>query len=94
MTVARGLFLIVLFGGLAVSAAVLRTEQATLAANIERLHRERIDLRRAAWASQLDISRLRSPSRIDDRVAVWSLGLRAPGSAAETVQPDYHIAAR
>ena len=94
MTVARGLFLLMMFGGLAVSASLLRTEQVRLATNIERLHLEQIELRRAEWASQLDISRLRAPARIDDRIAVWALGLQPPGSILETEQSDFLIAAR
>ncbi len=94
MTVVRGLYLLLMFGGLAVTATLLRTEQVRVAANIERLHRERIELRRKAWASQLDISLLRAPACIDDRIAYWSLDLQAPGSPGETMQAGYVMAAR
>ncbi len=94
MTVARGLYLLFVLGALAVSASLLRTEQTRTAANIERLERERIALRRHLWTLETEIGQMRTPLRIDDRVAQWTLELQAPSPPGQALSPERRLVAR
>ncbi len=94
MTVARGLHLLALFASLAVVVIGLRVEQMRVEANIERLQRERVELRREAWGLELEIGRLRAPERIGDRVARWSLDVEEPRPPSERMNAAVMLAAR
>ncbi len=94
MTISRGVYLLFLFGSLAIVVIGLRSEQARAAAQIEQLQCERPALRRESWALEMAISRLRTPERIYDRVAQWSLDLQQPCPPSETAAAVYVMAAR
>lgn len=78
MTVARGIGLLVFLGTLSVATIGLRGEEARVAMQIERLQRSRTDLRRESWALEMEISRLRAPGQVGDRLQRWSLNLQEP----------------
>ncbi len=83
MTVARGLFLLVLLGGLSVGAIALRTDQIRTAAHIEEMRRDVIHLRRESWSLQMEIARLRTPDRVTERVGRWALNIGVPVPPSE-----------
>ena len=78
MTVPRAIFLLLVFGSLAVTVIELRSAQTRASVHIGRMQRERLDLRTESWALQVDIARLGAPQRIRDLSAHWSLDLHAP----------------
>jgi hypothetical protein len=78
MTIPRAFFLMVLLGSVSVAVIGLRTEQIRLASGIERMQRERSDLRRESWSLQMETARLRSPDQVRDRVVRWSLEVSRP----------------
>lgn len=80
MSVTRGVVLLLAFAALAVVAVHLRAKETRLAAHIQRLSRQRIELRRQSWALQMEIARLRTPQQIRERADRWRLAVRAPGS--------------
>jgi hypothetical protein len=94
MTVTRGAVVLAFFGWLAVMVVGIRSEQAMLAARIEKDVRERVVLRRESWALQMEISRLRTPDRIEDRVVQWSLDIAPPRPPSEVFSPMELMAAR
>ncbi len=83
MTVARGIYLAGFFSAMAIVVIGLRAEQVRVTTRIEQLQRERVVLRRTSWALQVEISRLRTPRRIIDRVAHWSLDVQRPRPPGE-----------
>ncbi len=94
MTVVRGLYLLVFFGVLAIVVIEMRTEQARVAANVESLQRRRVALRREAWTLQMEISQLRAPHRISERIAYWSLELNEPRPPSESSAAERMLAVR
>lgn len=78
MTLGRAVYLLVVFAVLSVGVVGLRTEQIRAAARIEQLQYQRVELRRSAWALQMEVGRARNPRQIRDRVARWSLDIRGP----------------
>lgn len=80
VTIRRGLALLLLFASAALGRVDLRTEEARLAARIEALRAERVELRREAWALQMEAARLSTPTQIRERADRWRLEVRAPWS--------------
>lgn len=83
MTLGRGLYLLALIALIGVVLIGIRAEQVRVAAHIEALQRERVGLRRESWALELEVSRLRAPDQVGDRVARWSLDVREPRPPSE-----------
>ena len=85
---ARGLVILLIFLSLGVAVVHVRTEQARAERNVQRLRAERAEHRRESWELQAQLSRLRAPRQIRDRVADWSINVRAtwpePGQTAPT----------
>ena len=78
MTVGRGLALLLLFVSAAVWRVHLRADEARLAARSQALRAERVELRREAWALQMEIACLSTPAQIRERADRWRLEVRAP----------------
>jgi hypothetical protein len=78
VSVGRGAALLLAFGALAVVGVHLRAEETRLASRVQRLRRERIELRRESWALQMEIARVRTPQQIRGRVDRWCLEVRLP----------------
>ena len=83
MTVPRAIFILAMFAAVAISVVTLRSEQIRVASRILDLQRQRVELRQTSWSLELEISRLRAPQQIGDRVGLWSLNLYEPGTPAE-----------
>ncbi len=94
MNVTRALYLLFVFGFLAIGVIGLRAEQFGAATRIERLQRERLELRRTAWALQMEIGRVRHPERIQERVARWSLDVLRPRPPSEVHARNSMVAQR
>ncbi len=88
MTVFRGLFLLTFFGAVGVLLIAVRTEQARTGARIEALQSDRVRLRRESWSLQVEISRLRTPERIEERLNRWAIDLHKPKPPSETGDND------
>lgn len=86
MTLARAIFLAMVFVGLALGTIGLRSEQIRVASRIEQMQRERMALRQELWRLQLENGRLRTPSQVRDRVARWSLDVSAPCPPSEPLK--------
>lgn len=78
MTVSRGLALLLLFVTLGVMRVHLRNEQTRLSMQIQSSRAEELELRREAWALELEIARLSAPEQIRERADRWRLDVRAP----------------
>lgn len=94
MTVVRGLYLLLFLAFLAVGVIEMRAEQVRVAASIEGLQLRRVELRREAWALQMEISQLRTPQQIRQCVARWALALDGPRPPSESVEAVDMLAAR
>lgn len=83
MTVRRGVVLLILFTGLALSVVYLRTEQVRAAARTMNLELRQIEARRELWQLEASVARLRSPEQIRTRLPVFVDDLHAPDSALQ-----------
>lgn len=80
MTAGRALVVLGAFTLIALAVVFLRIEQAGSAARAMAAERRWIELRRDLWAVEANVSRLRAPGRIHDRVGWFRVGLQPPGS--------------
>jgi hypothetical protein len=86
VTVSRGLFLLIVFGMLAVAVVLVRSEKTRMSARIAALRRE-------SWTLQMQYARLRTPDQIRQRLGYLDLQVRAPHDKSPIRQPS-HLAAR
>lgn len=93
MTVSRGLFLLIVFGMLAVAVVLVRSEKTRMSARVAALRSERIQLRRESWTLQMQYAQLRAPDQIRQRLGYLDLQVRAPHEKVPNRQPS-HLAAR
>jgi uncharacterized protein HemX len=84
----RAILLLVVLGAVGAAMAIIRIEQTRCVARIQKLKLRQIELKRTLDAQQMELARLRDPSRILDRVddTGFELDLSGPAKMA-MVQP-------
>jgi hypothetical protein len=78
MTVGRIASFLMMMGLLGGAVIWLRSEEVRTAVRIQHMHHEEIALRRELWRNQLEISRLKAPSVVGNRVTPMQLTVIPP----------------
>ena len=78
MTLPRGLLLIALVGAIGISVVLLRQSMAACSHRIQQQHQHRVRLEQALWTRQMELARLRMPTRLRERVENFGLEIAFP----------------
>lgn len=78
MTVVRATAVLLVFGTIALCLVYVRAEQTRVAATIQALEVQRVELRQDSWELQMEIARLKTPEQVTDRVVRLRLNVMGP----------------